>query len=487
MEHIIKAKLFIVTFCLFFGIISRAQSVVLHFANGSNAIEESDTIKLSSLGGKEFNCDDIIYINGYTDNIGSISANKELSEKRANAVKDLLFTLLLKENNEDNMPALVLIAFGKLNPIAENNTKEGRGKNRRVEIIFSKKKCEDDGLAIDNLYKLIKDEPQAFCINPLKDTAIIGKEGTIVYYKAGTFINTGNCSCITLLLNEYLDNASFILNNLTTTSNGEPLESGGMTRLVGLCGRDTLQYQDGKFLIVMVPTESVLPDMKSFSANREKQSDYLNWELDKQYDEVIGLDWNGLSFGCGSSSGGRKSVKCHFFFCKIRKFLSGKGAENKYDNVTEIITKEAQAIQQFGMNKDQLGDALLISKDVNSNALKYYVYKNANWDYHNIDRYNNGSDFTNMYVKETPKPSKDVKLIYTRSKTVVPAFAKRRYEFYKVFDKNEVWIVGLKYKDEQSAYLSLKLENTKTNEVNLDFKEVNIAELKDVLKKLNNK
>ena len=464
---------------------TNAQTIILHFSTGSNTINEIEKQKLLKLDTILFNCSNIIYINGYTDNVGNIDANIMLAEKRAVAVKELLSNLFLEEINEDNLPSLVMKKFGNSNPIANNNTAKGREQNRRVEIIFSKQKCADEGKLIGDLYNLIKDKPQEFCINPDKDTALVGKEGTIVYYKAGTFVPNFNCSCITILLNEYLDNASFILNNLTTTSNGNVLESGGMTRLVGLCGNDTLQYQKDKFLTVMVPTDNALEDMKSLFANRNKQTDYLNWNVDTNFPEISILDWNGLSMMCGGvNSGPNIKDDCSLFLCKIRRFLKGKKVI-KDDRSMERITEEETAIKQLGIDKNLLGDALLISRDKNANALKYYVYKNASWDYHNCDRFMNANNFTDMYVKETPNDAKDVKLIYKQNKSVVPAAKKNKYEFNNVFKNNEVWIVGLKYKDEQTAFVSISSENTKTKNAYLNFKEVSIEELKNILKKLN--
>lgn len=485
MKFTTKLKFIIFILFLFFAIKINAQKIVINFATGSEIISDSEILKFAVLEKMNLSCSDVVTLNGYTDNVGKVIANNALSEKRTNAVKKIIYEFLHDSVNYDNLPGIEFNAYGSINPIANNNTEQGRQQNRRVEIVFGKKKCEEDNNKIGDLFELIKDKPQEFCIQPNKDTALIGKQGTIIYYKAGTFTNVTNCACVTLLLNEYLDNASFILNNLTTTSNGNALESGGMTRLVGLCGNDTLQYQPGKFLVVMVPTNNALPNMKSLFSGREKQSDYLNWDLDKNFPEVQILNWNGLGMACSTTQGPQVKDDCPLFLCKIRRFLKGKKSNVKYDKTMEKITEEEQLIKDYALNKDQLGDALLISKDVNANALKYYVYKNARWDYHNCDRYLNGNDFTNLYVKETPKPSKDVKLIYKLNKTVVPAFTKSKYEFYKVFDKNDVWIVGLKYKDNKSAYLSLTEENTSTKNVSLNFKEVTIEELKTVLKKLN--
>lgn len=64
---------------------------------------------------------------GYTDSKGSESYNQKLSEKRANAVKNMLI--------EKGVSADRLSSEGKgeANPIADNATSEGRAENRRIE------------------------------------------------------------------------------------------------------------------------------------------------------------------------------------------------------------------------------------------------------------------------------------------------------------------------------------------------------------------
>jgi len=70
-------------------------------------------------------------IQGHTDNRGKESFNKALSAKRAKAVKDYLVSQGIDE------AILTHEGFGSEQPIADNNTKAGREKNRRVvfEII----------------------------------------------------------------------------------------------------------------------------------------------------------------------------------------------------------------------------------------------------------------------------------------------------------------------------------------------------------------
>jgi len=67
---------------------------------------------------------------GHTDNSGSDAVNIPLSEQRANAVK----TYLLKKGLTTQR--IETKGYGATKPIADNNTAEGKSKNRRVEIVL---------------------------------------------------------------------------------------------------------------------------------------------------------------------------------------------------------------------------------------------------------------------------------------------------------------------------------------------------------------
>jgi OOP family OmpA-OmpF porin len=69
-----------------------------------------------------------IVIDGYTDNSGSEVYNKVLSVKRANAVRKYLI------ENGASTKRLKIVGHGPKSPVAENETPEGRAKNRRATM-----------------------------------------------------------------------------------------------------------------------------------------------------------------------------------------------------------------------------------------------------------------------------------------------------------------------------------------------------------------
>jgi len=74
----------------------------------------------------------LVIVEGYTDSFGSDSLNLKLSQERSDAVTKYLIA---------NMPELKTanissVGFGENNPVANNETKEGRRQNRRIDIII---------------------------------------------------------------------------------------------------------------------------------------------------------------------------------------------------------------------------------------------------------------------------------------------------------------------------------------------------------------
>lgn len=99
------------------------------FDSNESIVKSSFKPVLDSIA-KVLNEYDKTYVNvaGYTDNTGSASLNKKLSNERADAVANYLIMKGVASTRINSA------GYGSANPIASNSTAAGREQNRRVEI-----------------------------------------------------------------------------------------------------------------------------------------------------------------------------------------------------------------------------------------------------------------------------------------------------------------------------------------------------------------
>ena len=100
-----------------------------HFDFDKAVLKADGKARLDDLVGKlkAVNLEVVIAI-GHTDSIGSKAYNQKLSLRRASAVKAYLVSKGIEANR------IYTEGKGETQPVADNRTKEGRAKNRRVEI-----------------------------------------------------------------------------------------------------------------------------------------------------------------------------------------------------------------------------------------------------------------------------------------------------------------------------------------------------------------
>jgi outer membrane protein OmpA-like peptidoglycan-associated protein len=102
------------------------------FDTGKSTIKPDAKITLAKLAGVMLVFSKTtMQVEGYTDNVGSEATNMTLSTARAKAVADFLQSQGIASNR------LTSVGKGPADPVAPNETPEGRAQNRRVEIISS--------------------------------------------------------------------------------------------------------------------------------------------------------------------------------------------------------------------------------------------------------------------------------------------------------------------------------------------------------------
>ncbi len=107
----------------------------LNFASDKAVLTKLDREKIEEVAAEINERENNILVNvvGHTDSTGSDSYNLKLSKRRAKAVADYLMTLL--EADEKGFKVTIESdGVGESEPIATNATREGRAKNRRVEL-----------------------------------------------------------------------------------------------------------------------------------------------------------------------------------------------------------------------------------------------------------------------------------------------------------------------------------------------------------------
>jgi outer membrane protein OmpA-like peptidoglycan-associated protein len=73
-----------------------------------------------------------IIIEGHTDSFGGDDTNLQLSQTRAEAVRTYLLANM-RDLSPDNIEP---VGFGEARPVANNETVEGRAKNRRIDVVI---------------------------------------------------------------------------------------------------------------------------------------------------------------------------------------------------------------------------------------------------------------------------------------------------------------------------------------------------------------
>jgi outer membrane protein OmpA-like peptidoglycan-associated protein len=115
------------------GMVITLQGEVL-FPTGKWDLKPGAMAKLDQIAEALRGKEQPMVVFGFTDNVGTRDFNMDLSQKRANSVRDYL--------TQHGIPQDLISAQGKGpdNPISDNGSIEGRASNRRVEIVVEPKK-----------------------------------------------------------------------------------------------------------------------------------------------------------------------------------------------------------------------------------------------------------------------------------------------------------------------------------------------------------
>jgi outer membrane protein OmpA-like peptidoglycan-associated protein len=112
------------------GLIVNMSDVL--FDTGSSTLKAGAREKLAKISGILLAHPGLtLQIEGHTDSVGSDTFNQQLSERRSDSVRDFLAEQGVTPSS------MTAHGFGKTQPVASNDTAEGRQRNRRVELVVN--------------------------------------------------------------------------------------------------------------------------------------------------------------------------------------------------------------------------------------------------------------------------------------------------------------------------------------------------------------
>jgi hypothetical protein len=484
-----------------------------------------------------------IRIEGHTDSDASNAYNQKLSQNRVKSVQHFFEGTSLQ-------PKVETAWMGEDQPLNKNASESEKQQNRRVEITVDHwipDLVESEG-TIKDLYALLEQKKQVFCINPKGDTVIRLKQGTIVSFPEYPFGKLA-VPCVELRFKEVYKKSDILLENLSTVSNGRLLESAGMVYIEAAVNNQLISLAPGKEVLVMIPTDTLRDDMQGFNGERDSHTDVMNWFTNNgsnfsKINMIPGQDCqekfeNDLLGNC---------ERCNLLFCRFKRIDEGfKGTVNKgqhqdnksfrecqrelrkrargrlyktsptivdsYKNCTELdslfkqfgvtnredlfLAMNKEIMDEYGVKTiEALRDTLnkiklkkieenLLKGNVDKEELQYYMYNTTRLGWINCDAFSKLDGIKiTMETDFKSHPQHDCKAVFVGVRGVLPATAIDDYFQFLSVPKNNDFWLIAMRFENKQAYLSMELLKT-TEEVKIkNMKKVTLEELKEALRKL---
>lgn len=200
-----------------------------------------------------------VNIEAFADDRGTEKYNQQLAADRAAAVQNYLATkgLVAEKAAVSNWGERKAIGTSDLD----------RQQSRRVDVAV-KAFYFDDVFALQD--RLSANTEQVLKIRAGEEQSVTAAQGTLIIVPANAFVfsnGTTPTGPIDLLIREAYDPSDFIRHNLTTTSNGRVLQTGGMVCITARADGRELQLAEGASLTVSMPDGgSFDPEMELFYA-----------------------------------------------------------------------------------------------------------------------------------------------------------------------------------------------------------------------------
>jgi OmpA family len=250
-----------------------AQTTSVFFETAQHDLTPEAMASLDALVGSTAKLSDFdLKIEAFTDERGSVDYNQSLAARRADAVANYLAVKNVRPSATETK------AWGERNQQFDNETEDTRQLNRRVDIVLNPILFTN----WDDYYaRQIEQRLQLTNISSDIEQTIYGKEGTKIVIPASSFMYSNGqpvTGQVEMSLIEAYAFQDMIGLGLSTHSDGQQLESGGMVRIEARQNGQLLELkQDASFELSMPAPGGVQLDMDVFYPVTDPSTGAMSW------------------------------------------------------------------------------------------------------------------------------------------------------------------------------------------------------------------
>ncbi len=398
---------------------------------------------------------------------------------------------------------------------------------------------------LNDFYKQFEKPSQKFKINASKDTIIICREGTKITFSPNSFITESGQLVqgeILFEVKEYYQISDMLLANLSTTSNQEILETGGMLFIEAFSKGEKCQLKKDEVIEIYFPTKNEKKDMKLFYGDWASKK--INWTLSEpipielEEAEVFSIVETMPEFPGGQQklieylasnvtypksardSGIGGTIYVGFIIDEIGHIQNARvirGIQPSLDQAAISAVKKMPkwkpgeqggkkvkvqmtvplrfSIGGEGFNTNNEKYAKDFEKEVSDenisktdmSEISQYIFSTSKLGWINCDRFYKTEDPKVNYIVNLENTNDiDIKIIFNKINSILIGSRKHtKYIFDHIPMGYNFTLVAIKYENDQ-YYLAIKKTTiSKKEEPILEFKPLTMKLLKEEMKKLN--
>ena len=440
--------------------------------------------------------------------------------------------------------AVMLIACNKQVDKKGTATKSVSTEQTKASVKTVQTKATNDSIvnpiqSLADIYNSCEKPAQSFTFAPNEDKTIICKEGTKITIHANSLVYEETSKTVsdkvTLKVTEYYKISDIILARLSTSSDGKPLETGGMIKLEAYAKGKKLKLKEGEITEIAFPYKKKKEGMQLFNGFWDKNG--INWKVEPKndVDAVYTLVEQPAQYPGGMAalydflnknivypadareSGIQGQVICQFIvdisgviknvvvvksvdpsldaeairvIKKIPKWIPAEQGGKKVNlkrflPINFILDDESSTTfvpsKEFYKNVDSKNNGNVAISDI-----RKYIFSTSKLGWINCDLFwtRKVSEFT-VNISQTKQINMSI-VFNNISSFLSGSINGNKYIFTKVPVGEPITIVAVKQENNKS-YLALTKTTTDDKNPQLNYKQVNMAELKNAMESLNKK